>query len=39
MLDIESPAPMGQQRSAQEKKLRKRKDLDALIVKGGRRKG
>lgn len=39
MLDVESPPPVSRgHRTAQEKKLRKRKDLDALIVKGGRRK-
>ena len=38
-MDIESPPPpLRVLRSAQEKKLRKRKDLDALIVKGTRRK-
>ena len=42
MLDIESPpaaASSRTSRSAQEKKLRKRKDLDALIVKTGARRG
>ena len=39
MVDLESPTNARLLRSAQEKRLRKRKDLDALIVqKGGRRK-
>lgn len=37
-MDVESPPPLRVLRSAQEKKLRKRKDLDALIVNGTRKK-